>query len=132
MGSYLYDEYEARQKYSSDVINDGTFYDKLIHNFVSPRKVFTFVEIIFITMKCAPYHTKFLQIFYNNLNILERNDNFIIVEELENDLLNKTSFNKSFNNFYNKLSYIKSKITDKKEYNYGLVKTREDAMKFFF
>jgi len=133
MGSYLYDKFEARQKYSSDVINDETFYDKLIHNFVSPKKVFTFVKIIFIVMKCPPYHTKFLQVFYNNLNILEREKNFVIVEELENDLVkNKLSFNQSFNNFYNKLSDIKSKITDKKEYNYGLVKTREDALKFFF
>ena len=132
MGSYLYDEYEARQKYTSVEINDETFYDKLIHNFVSPKKVFTFVKIIFIAMKCPPYHTKFLQVFYNNLNILERH--FEIVEKLDNELIKdeKTSFSLSFNNFYNELRSIKSKIIDKKEYNYGLVKTREDALKFFF
>ena len=73
MGNYLFNKYEVRQKYSSNEINDEAFYDKIIHSFVSPKKVFTFVETIFIQMKWAPYLTKFLKVFYNNFNILERN-----------------------------------------------------------
>ena len=132
MGNYLYDKYEARLKYSSDEINDWTFYTKLKHNFVSPKKVFKLVQIIFMTMKCAPYHTKFLQVFYNNINILERDEYFVIVEQLKQELLSKNPYHISFNIFNNKLREIKSKIKDKTKFNYGLVKTKEEALKFFF
>ena len=63
MGSYLYDEYEARQKYTSVEINDETFYDKLIHNFVSPKKVFTFVNVIFIAMNALHITLNFCKYF---------------------------------------------------------------------
>ena len=106
MGNYLYDSYEARMKVSNDYINDWNFYTKLNTNFVSPLKIAKFVQIIFITFKCPPYHTKFLQIFYNNLNLLERDENFHIVNELSDDLNNKLGFPESFNNFNIKLNAI--------------------------
>ena len=132
MGNYLYDDYEARLKYTNDEINDKTFYKKLISNFVSPKKVYLFIEIIFMTMRCTPYHAKFLQIFYNNLNILERDEYFTLIEKLSQDLHDKKSFNSSFNDFNNELIEKKSQIKDKSQFNYGLVKSREDALKFFF
>ena len=132
MGNYLYDSYEARMKVSNDYINDWNFYTKLKTNFVSPLKIAKFVQIIFITFKCPPYHTKFLQIFYNNLNLLERDENFHIVNELSDDLNNKLGFPESFNNFNTKLNAIKAQYPDKSIFNHGLVKTKEDALKYFF
>ncbi len=132
MGNYLYDSYEARMKVSNDYINDWNFYTKLKTNFVSPLKIAKFVQIIFITFKCPPYHTKFLQIFYNNLNLLERDENFHIVEELSDDLNKKLGFPESFNTFNTKLNAIKAQYPDKSIFNHGLVKTKEDALKYFF
>ena len=66
MGNYLYDDYEAKMKVTNDVINDLNFYNKLKENYVSPKKIFTFIQVIFCTFKCPPYHTKFVQLFYNN------------------------------------------------------------------
>ncbi len=133
MGNYLYDSYEARMKVSNDYINDWNFYTKLRKNFVSPLKIAQFVEILFITFKCPPYHTKFLQIFYNNLNILERDEHFpYLVQALYEDLNNKLSFPESFNKFNTKLNEIKNQYRDKSIFNHGLVKTKEDALKYFF
>ena len=133
MGNYLYDDYEAKMKVTNDIINDHNFYTKLKENYVSPKKIFTFVQIIFATFKCPPYHTKFLQIFYNNLNILERDEYFNIVEELNKDLtVNKLSFHESYNNFNGKLCDIKAKNPDRSIFNYGLVKPKKDALEFFF
>ena len=132
MGNYLYDSYEARMKVSNDYINDWNFYTKLNTNFISPLKIAKFVQIIFITFKCPPYHTKFLQIFYNNLNILERDENFHIVDELSDDLNNKLGFPEAFNNFNIKLNAIKAQYPDKSIFNHGIVKTKEDALKYFF
>ena len=132
MGNYLYDDYEAKMKVTNDVINDWNFYTKLTHNFVSPKKIYTFVRIIFISNKSPPYHTKFLQVFYNNLNILERNEYFHIVEELLSDLTNKLSFHESYNNFNVKLCDIKAKNLDRSKFNYGLVKPKKLALEHFF
>ena len=132
MGNYLYDSYEARMKVTNDYINDWNFYTKLKENFISPKKVAIFVQIIFVTFKCPPYHTKFLQIFYNNLFILETY--FEIVEELFDDLVkNKLSFPESFHNFNGKLHKIKNdnKI-DISKFNHGLVKPKNEALKYFF
>ena len=133
MGNYLYDDYEAKMKVTNDVINDLNFYDKLKENFVSPKKIFCFVQIIFATFKCPPYHTKFLQIFYNNLNILERDENFKIVEELKDDLTQKhLSFHESYNNFNGKLCKIIDETRDMSIYNHSLVKPKKDALDYFF
>ena len=43
MGNYLYDDYEAKMKVTNDVINDLNFYNKLKENYVSPKKMFTFI-----------------------------------------------------------------------------------------
>ena len=131
MGNYLYDSYEAKMKVTNDEINDWTFYTKLKENFVSPKKVFKFVEIIFITFKSPPYHLKFLQSFYNNQNILERDENFHILEELNEDLKTLT-FHESFNNYHNKLCEIKANTPDRSIYNNGLVKTKKKALEDFF
>ena len=132
MGNYLYDDYEAKMKVTNDIINDWNFFTKLKQNFVSPFKIFTFIQIIFISNKSPPFHIKFLQIFYNNLNILERDENFGIVIELHKDLLNKLSFHEAYNNFNVKLCDIKSKIPDRSIYNYGLVKPKKIALEHFF
>ena len=132
MGNYLYDNYEAKMKVSDDVINDSNFFKKLLHNFVSPKKIFVFIQVIFCTNKSPPYHTKFLQIFYNNLNILERDEYFHIVEELHQDLLNQLSFHESFNNFNSKLIDIKAKNPDRSKFNYGIIKPRKVAYEHFF
>ena len=132
MGNYLYDDYEAKMKVTNDIINDWNFFTKLKQNFVSPFKIFTFIQIIFISNKSPPFHIKFLQIFYNNLNILEREENFGIVIELHKDLLNKLSFHEAYNNFNVKLCDIKSKIPDRSIYNYGLVKPKKIALEHFF
>lgn len=133
MGNYLYDDYEAKMKVTNDVINDNNFYKKLQENFVSPKKIFVFVQIIFATFKCPPYHTKFLQVFYNNLNILERDEYFVIVEDLYKDLTaNKLSFHESYNNFNVKLCDIKAKNPDRSIFNFGLVKPKKDAIEYFF
>ena len=118
-------------KVTTDIINDWNFYSKLRHNFVSPKKIFKFVQIIFCTLKSPPYHTKFLQYFYNNLNILERN--FGIVEDLYTDLNQNLTFHESFNNFNSKLNVIKVDNPDRsKFFNYGLVKPRKEAYEHFF
>ena len=133
MGNYFYDDYEAKMKVTNDIINDNNFYQKLKQNFVSPKKIFEFVQVIFATFKCPPYHTKFLQLFYNNLNILERDEYFVIVQELYKDLtINKLTFHESFNNFNGKLCDIKAKNPDKSIFNYGLVKPKKDALDHFF
>ena len=132
MGNYLYDDYEAKMKVTNDIINDWNFYSKLKQNFVSPKKIFKFVEIIFISNKSPPYHIKFLQIFYNNLNILEREEYFHIVEELHKDLLQQLSFHESYNNFNAKLCDIKAKNPDRSIFNYGLVKPKKIALDYFF
>ena len=133
MGNYLYDDYEARMKVTNDVINDLNFYTKLKENYVSPKKIFTFIQVIFSTFKCPPYHTKFLQVFYNNLNILERDENFVIVEELNKDLtINHLTFHESYNNFNSKLNEILSKIIDRSIFNHSLVKPRKEAIHSFF
>ena len=133
MGNYLYDDYEAKMKVTNDVINDLNFYNKLKENFVSPKKIFKLVQVIFASFKCPPYHTKFLQIFYNNLNILERDEYFHIVEELSDDLTkNKLTFHESYNNFNEKLCDIKAKNPDRSIFNYGLVKPKKDALDYFF
>ena len=133
MGNYLYDDYEAKMKVTNDVINDFNFYNKLKENYVSPKKIFTFIQVIFSTFKCPPYHTKFLQMFYNNLNILERDENFVIVEELNKDLtINHLTFHESYNNFNSKLNEILAKTIDRSIYNHSLVKPRKDAIDFFF
>ena len=132
MGNYLYDDYEAKMKVSTDIINDWNFFTKLKKNFVSPEKIFKFVEIIFISNKSPPYHTKFLQIFYNNLNILERKEYFEIVKELHEDLLKQLSFHESYNNFNAKLCVIKDKNPDRSIFNYGLVKPKKIALDYFF
>ena len=133
MGNYLYDDYEAKMKVTNDVINDNNFYNKLKQNFVSPKKIFIFVQIIFTTFKCPPYHTKFLQLFYNNLNILERDEYFKIVEDLYKDLTtNKLTFHESYNNFNGKLCDIKVKNKDKSVFNHGLVRPKKDALDYFF
>ena len=132
MGNYLYDDYEAKKKVTSDVINDWNFYTKMISNFMSPKKIFLFVEIIFITNKSPAYHTKFLQTFFNNLNILEREDNFKIIEELYLDLKSNLSFHESYNNYNQKLCEIKAKIPDRSIFNYSLVKPKNEALKEFF
>ena len=119
-------------KVTTDIINDWNFYSKLRHNFVSPKKIFKFVQIIFCTNKSPPYHTKFLQFFYNNLNILERNEYFHIVEELFEDLNQNLTFHESFNNFNLKLNDIKAKNPDRSIFNYGLVKPRKEAYEHFF
>ena len=129
MGNYLYDSYEAKMKVTNDEINDWTFYTKLKQNFVSPEKIFKFVEIIFITFKSPPYHLKFLQSFYNNLNILERN--FDIVKTLYEDLQNLT-FHESFNNYHNNLCGIKANTPDLSIYNNGLVKPKKKALQDYF
>ena len=133
MGNYLYDDYEARMKVTNDVINDLNFYNKLKENYVSPKKIFTFVQVIFSTFKCPPYHTKFLQLFYNNLNILERDEHFQILEELNKDLtVNNLTFHESYNNFNSKLNDILAKTPDRSIYNHSLVKPRKDAIDYFF
>ena len=133
MGNYLYDDYEAKMKVTNDLINDKNFYNKLRQNFVSPKKIFTFVQIIFATFKCPPYHTKFLQIFYNNLNILERDEYFKIVEGLYEDLSEKgLTFYESYNNFNEKLCGIKDMNKDESVFNYGLVRPKKDALDYFF
>ena len=133
MGNYFYDDYEAKMKVTNDIINDNNFYQKLKKNFVSPKKIFEFVQVIFATFKCPPYHTKFLQLFYNNLNILERDEYFVIVQDLYKDLtVNKLTFHESYNNFNGKLCDIKSKNPDKSIFNYGLVKPKKDALDHFF
>ena len=134
MGNYLYDNYEAKMKVSDDVINDSNFFKKLLHNFVSPKKIFVFIQVIFCTNKSPPYHTKFLQIFYNNLNILERDEYFHIVKELYHDLENQLTFHESFNNFNSKLIVIKDKIgdRDRSKFNYGIIKPRKIAYEHFF
>ena len=119
-------------KVTTDIINDWNFYSKLRHNFVSPKKIFKFVQIIFCTNKSPPYHTKFLQFFYNNLNILERNEYFHIVEELFEDLNQNLTFHECFNNFNSKLNDIKAKNPDRSIFNYGLVKPRKEAYEHFF
>ena len=132
MGNYLYDDYEAKMKVSNDIINDWNFFTKLIKNFVSPEKIFKFVEIIFISNKSPPYHTKFLQIFFNNLNILEREEYFHIVRELYDDLSKGLTFHESFNNFNVKLCDIKAKNPDRSIFNYGLVKPKKIVLEHFF
>ena len=132
MGNYLYDDYEAKMKVTNDIINDWTFFTKLKHNFVSPKKIFKFVEIIFMSNQSPPYHTKFLQIFYNNLNILERDEYFPIVEQLHEDLSKHLTFHESYNNFNVKLCDIKAKNPDRSIFNYGLVKPRKEALEHFF
>ena len=132
MGNYLYDDYEAKKKVTSDVINDWNFYTKMISNFISPKKIYMFVKIIFITIKSPAYHTKFLQTFFNNLNILEREENFEIVEDLYNDLMAKLSFHESYNNYNEKLCDIKKKIPDRSIFNHSLVKPKKEALKEFF
>jgi hypothetical protein len=132
MGNYLYDDYEAKKKVTSDVINDWNFYTKMISNFISPKKIYMFVKIIFITIKSPAYHTKFLQTFFNNLNILEREENFEIVEDLYNDLMAKLSFHESYNNFNEKLCNIKKKIPDRSIFNHSLVRPKKEALKEFF
>ena len=132
MGNYLYDDYEAKMKVSNDVINDWNFFTKMRNNFVSPKKIFKFVQVIFVTNKCPPYHTKFLQVFYNNLNILERDEYFHIVEELYTDLSNNLTFHEAYNNFNQKLCDIKSNNPDRSIFNHGLVRTKEDVLKEFF
>lgn len=132
MGNYLYDDYEAKMKVSTDIINDWNFFTKLKKNFVSPKKIFKFVEIIFISNKSPPYHTKFLQIFFNNLNILEREEYFPIVEELYDDLSKGLTFHESYNNFNVKLCDIKSKNPDRSIFNYGLVKPKKLVLEHFF
>lgn len=132
MGSYLYDDYEAKMKVTNDIINDWNFYTKLRSNFVSPQKIFRFVEIIFITNKSAPYHIKFLQIFYNNINILERDEYFHIINELYQDLSNNLTFHESYNNFNKKLCDIKAKNPDRSIFNFSLVKPRKTALEHFF
>ena len=132
MGNYLYDDYEAKMKVTNDVINDWNFYTKLTHNFVSPKKIFKLVQVIFVTNKSPPYHTKFLQVFYNNLNILERDENFHIVEELYTDLSKNLTFHEAYNNFNQKLCDIKTKNRDRSIFNHGLVRTKEDVLKEFF
>ena len=131
MGNYLYDSYEAKMKVTNDEINDWTFYTKLKENFVSPKKVFKFVEIIFITFKSPPYHLKFLQSFYNNLHLLERDEYFHILEELNEDLKALT-FHESFNNYHNKLCEIKANTPDRSIFNNGLVKPKKKALEDFF
>lgn len=127
MGNYLYDDYEAKKKVTNDIINDYTFYKKLRENFVSPKKIFLFVEIIFASFKCPPYHTKFLQIFYNYLNIFERDEYFEILRQLKEDLTeNRLSFHESYNNFNKKLCDIKAKNPDRS------IKPKKDAIDFFF
>ena len=86
----------------------------------------------FVPKKSPPYHTKFLQYFYNNLNILERNEYFHIVEELYEDLNQNLTFHESFNNFNSKLNDIKVKNPDRSIFNYGLVKPRKEAYEHFF
>ena len=132
MGNYLYDDYEAKMKVTNDVINDWNFFTKLTHNFVSPKKIFKFVQVIFVTNKSPPYHTKFLQIFYNNLNILERDEYFHIIEELYEDLSKNLTFHEAHNNFNQKLCDIKSKNPDRSIFNHGLVKPKEEVLKEFF
>ena len=132
MGNYLYDDYEAKMKVTNDVINDWNFFTKLTHNFVSPKKIFKLVQVIFATNKSPPYHTKFLQIFYNNLNILERDEYFHIVEELYTDLSKNLTFHEAYNNFNQKLCDIKAKNPDRSIFNYGLVKPKEEVLKQFF
>ena len=133
MGNYLYDDYEAKMKVTNDIINDNNFYKKLRQNFVSPKKIFTFVQVIFATFKCPPYHTKFLQIFYNNLNILEREEYFIIVENLYTDLTAKRlSFHESYNNFNTRLCDIRAKTFKDSNYNHPLVRPKKDALDYFF
>ena len=133
MGNYLYDDYEAKMKVTNDVINDLNFYNKLKENYVSPKKIFTFIQVIFCTFKCPPYHTKFVQLFYNNLNILERDENFVIVEELNKDLtINHLTFHESYNNFNSKLNKILDDTPDRSIYNHSLVRPRKDAIDYFF
>ena len=133
MGNYLYDDYEAKMKVTNDVINDLNFYNKLKENYVSPKKIFTFIQVIFCTFKCPPYHTKFVQLFYNNLNILERGKNFDIVVELYNDLTaNHLTFHESYNNFNSKLNKILDDTPDRSIYNHSLVRPRKDAIDYFF
>ena len=130
MGNYLYDDYEAKMKVTDDVINDNNFYKKLKENFVSPEQIFKFIEIIFVTFKCPPYHTKFLQLFYNNLNILERH--FYIVEQLNDDLTkNKCSFHESYNNFNEKLCSIRNDPKNKDLFIHGLVRPKKEAVDYF-
>jgi hypothetical protein len=132
LANYLYDDYEAKMKVTNDVINDLNFYNKLKENYVSPKKVFCFVQVIFATFKCPPYHTKFLQIFYNNLNILERDEYFIIVEELRDDLTKKNlTFHESYNNFNGKLCDILAKTPDRSVFNHSLVWPKKEAVDYF-
>ena len=132
MGNYLYDDYEAKMKVSNDVINDWNFFTKMRNNFVSPKKIFKLVQVIFVTNKSPPYHTKFLQVFYNNLNILERDEYFHIVEELYTDLSNNLTFHEAYNNFNQKLCDIKSKNPDRSIFNHGLVRPKEEVLSEFF